>query len=532
MKRRRLLGATSVVLGLLLASVLYLVSQGFWNITTDSSPDIIIHNGEILTMELSPAQVEALAIQGEYIIAIGDESDILAMAGPNTEFIDLEGRTLLPGFNDAHSHHIGDRSYVNQSTADEVIDSVLSSGWTSISELFVNQERLDGLITLDQHDNLRIRVNAYLPLSWQFDRFGDWYQAYQPGQEYSSKLRIGGVKIFMDSWYTNWLHYFDQTELASLVQQAHDDGFQIAIHSVVDNATDIVLNALETALDGQSNQQYRHRIEHLVLLRDDQIQRLADLGIIASLQLTWFNSDWTQAASWPSLQNYSNLAGRWRDILEAGIPSLGSTDYPWLIGTDRSAMYVVSSAVTRVGGQGLTPTAWMLNQTISVEQALRLITIDAAYGTFQEDIKGSIRVGKLADLVILSDNPLTVPEDTLADIEVLMTMVGGVVEYIAPGQQFLFAGCEGASSQTIERTSQSMKMETMSTTNQKEKWWTGRDLNSRPPPIWKSRQSVKSAKVVISPGNLGNQDFNRADLPAHSCRFRMLDEVLKELWSG
>jgi predicted amidohydrolase YtcJ len=315
-------------------------------------------------------------------------------------------------------------------------------------------------------------------LSWQFERFGDWYQAYQPGQEYSSKLRIGGVKIFMDSWYTNWLHYFDQTELDSLLQQAHDDGFQIAIHSVVDNATDVVLNALESVLDGESNQQYRHRIEHLVLLRNDQIQRLADLGIIASFQLTWFNSDWKQAASFPHLQNYSHLAGRWRDILDAGIPSQGSTDYPWLVGTERSAMYVVSSAVTRIGGLGLTPTDWMLNQTISVEQALRLITIDAAYGTFQEDVKGSIKVGKFADLVILSDNPLTVSESTLADIEVLMTMVGGVVEYAAPGQQFLSAVCMGASSQTLGRSNQPLKMEMMDTPNQKEKWWTGRDSKS------------------------------------------------------
>jgi predicted amidohydrolase YtcJ len=461
MERRGLLVIASVVLAILLVSFLYLASLGFWNETNNSSPDIIIHNGEILTMEESPKQVEALAIKGEYIVAVGNENDILPMAGPNTRFIDLEGMTLLPGFIDAHSHHIGDRSYVNQSTADEVIESVLSSGWTSISELFVNQERLDGLIALEEQDNLRIRVNAYLPLNYDVDRFGDWYQAYQPGYEYSSKLRIGGVKIFMDGWYyPSWTHYFSQTELNSLVQEAHELGFQIAIHSVVDNATDIVLNALELALDGQSNQQYRHRIEHLVLLRDDQIQRLADLGIIASFQLTWLNSDWKQAVSYPALQNYSHLAGRWRDILEAGIPSQGSTDFPWLLGTiDRSAMYAVSSAVTRVGGLGLTPTDWMLNQTLSVEQALRLITIDAAYGTFQEDVKGSIKVGKFADLVMLSDNPLTVPENTLADIEVLMTMVGGVVEYTAPGQQFLSATNIGASSQAIERSSQPLKME-------------------------------------------------------------------------
>jgi imidazolonepropionase-like amidohydrolase len=104
-----------------------------------------------------------------------------------------------------------------------------------------------------------------------------------------------------------------------------------------------------------------------------------------------------------------------------------------------------------------------------VEQALRLITIDAAYGTFQEDIKGSIKVGKFADLVILSDNPLTVPENTLADIDVLMTMVGGVMEYIAPGQQYPSTDYIGFSSQNRGYSNQPITMELIVTQNQKEK---------------------------------------------------------------
>ncbi|MFW9908591.1 MAG: amidohydrolase [Candidatus Thorarchaeota archaeon] len=390
-------------------------------------------------MEQSPSQVDAIAINEETIIAIGDESQILDMAGSNTRIIDLDGRALLPGFIDSHAHWILQWNYLNKSTPDEMIESVLSYGWTSISELFVNQDHLDELITLDQENRLRVRVNAYLRLNWQLERFGNWYQAYQPGQEFSGNLRIGGVKIYMDRWITDWTHYFNQTELDTLVQEAHNAGFQIAIHSAVDNATDIVLNSLETALDGESNQIYRHRIEHLLLLRNDQIQRMSNLGIIASIQLPWLNSDEIPNYFFPYYENYTHLIVRWRDIVQAGIPSIGSTDFPdflWNLEYNRTAMKTISMAVTKIGEQGLTPTDWMLNQTLTVEQALRLITIDAAYGTFQEDTKGSIKIGKLADLVILSDNPLTVSESSLADIEVLLTMVGGNIEFIKDGSDF------------------------------------------------------------------------------------------------
>jgi predicted amidohydrolase YtcJ len=472
MKRRGLLAATSVVLTVLLVSLLYLGSQGFWSEPPDSSPDIIIHNGVILTMEQSPSQVEAVAIHGEYIVAVGDENDILGMAGSNTQFIDLEGRTLLPGFIDSHCHWFHDLSWiVNISTTEEAIETVLRSGWTSVSELFADQECLNLLRSLDDKDSLRVRVNAYLPLSRQYERFGDWYQAYQPGQEFSSKLRIGGVKIFMDGTFLEYDHFFDQSELDSLVQEAHDAGFQIAIHSIIHNGTDIALNALESALDGQSNYLYRHRIEHLVLLRDDQIQRMSDLGIIASFQLTWHNSDYLTASGenqvFADLHSGGLPVARWRDIVEARIPSIGSTDFPWNFFSISSTMKTISRAVTRIGEYGLPPTAQMLNQTLSVEQALRLLTIDAAYGTNQDDVKGSIKVGKFADLVMLSDNPLTVPENTLADIEVLMTMVGGVVEYTAPGEQFLPAECFGASSQTIGVSSQPVKMEAINTPRKK-----------------------------------------------------------------
>ncbi len=417
---------------LILGPTLYLALPIIWTPADASPPDIIIHNGEIITMEDSSVPVEAIAIRNGTIIAVGSTSEILAMARANTSIIDLDGRTLLPGFIDSHCHDMGDRNLTNQTTPEEVIEHLLSSGWTSISELFVSQDRLDNLRAMDLDGELRIRVNAYLPLSWQFERFGDWYKAYEPGQEFSPRLRIGGVKIFMDNSYVHPIHFFNQTELEQLVQEAHDAGFQIAIHSIVDNSTDVVMDAFESVLGGESNALYRHRIEHLVLLRDDQVQRLSELGILASFQISWFTSDWKDAGSFPLLESYPHLVARWKDLLDAGVPCIGSTDYPWNQPDVRSAPKILSFAVTRVGTLGYTPTSWMLDQRLSVEQALRLLTIDAAYGTFQEDIKGSIKVGKLADLVVLSNNPLTVPVNDIADLEVEMTMVGGVIEYSSP----------------------------------------------------------------------------------------------------
>ena len=433
------------ILMILLLNIFILtnVTQSISKISNYSqiSPDLIYYNGTIITMDDNHEQVEAVAVSGEKILAIGTIHDIVGMADTSTVFVDLEGNTLLPGFIDAHSHWIGDRNLVNQSTAQEAIQSVVENGWTSISELFVNEERMTELRTLDENNELHIRVNAYLPLSWQFERFGNWYQQYQPGYEYSSKLRVAGAKIFADRWIGNrTLLYFDELELTNLIQEAHNLGYQIAIHSASSEATDMVLNAYESVMGTGPKDQYRPRIEHLVLLRDDQIQRLKDLDIIASFQLTWFTSDYaTEYADFIGQENVSYFI-RWRDIVRSGVTSMGSTDYPWNDGPFGSVVEVINNAVTKVGPLGLTPPDWMLNQTLTVEETLRLMTINAAYGTFQEDVKGSITEGKFADFVILSGNPITTPNDQLINLKVISTIIGGTVEFCGVGYSSLCTG--------------------------------------------------------------------------------------------
>src|SRR5918993_228285 len=109
--------------------------------------------------------------------------------------IDVGGRVLMPGFNDAHCHRIGDREQAGYESAETAIEAALAGGWTSITELFVNEERLDELRALDDAGRLRLRVNAYLPVNYLDDKFGVWFTDYQPGQVFSPLLRIGGGKI-------------------------------------------------------------------------------------------------------------------------------------------------------------------------------------------------------------------------------------------------------------------------------------------------------------------------------------------------
>jgi hypothetical protein len=100
-------------------------------------------------------------------------------------------------------------------------------------------------------------------------------------------------------------------------------------------------------------------------------------------------------------------------------------------------MHLIYQAITRVGNFGKKPYPWLLDQTITAEQALRVLTINGAYATFTEDVKGSLTAGKLADVVILSNDPLTVATPAINNIKVLMTMIDGKVEFCAPGSSAL-----------------------------------------------------------------------------------------------
>jgi predicted amidohydrolase YtcJ len=452
--RRQFLGGVSaVVAGAALEACAQPTASYAPRSTTDPNTATVLRNATVLTMDSGSPLAEAVAIVGDTITAVGTDAEALAAAGPNATTVDVGGRILMPGFNDAHCHRIGDRDVSGYDSAEAAIEDALAGGWTSISELFVNQERLDELRALDDANRLRLRVNCYLPVNYLDDKFGVWFGDYRPKQVFSPNLRIGGVKIFADSAWTNEMYmtephadrpddrgvvYWTPNELTDLVRTLHDDGWQLATHTCGDAAHDMVLDAYEAALAGASNADHRHRIEHVMAVRDDQVRRMRDLSILASFQLTWFTQDTTPDVEGTLGPERLAWVGRWRDLLEAGVPAVASTDHPYDDVEDAHAtggrpMKALSVAMTRVAAAGQVPEAWQAAQTISADQGLDLMTRAGAYATFEEDRKGTISVGKLADLVVLSEDPRAVSADRLGDVHSLMTMVGGRVEYRDPG---------------------------------------------------------------------------------------------------
>lgn len=412
----------------------------------------VLRNAIVLTMEPADPTARAVAIAGEDILAVGSEATVLAAAGPDAEIVDLGGRVLLPGFNDAHCHRIGDRAVTGFASDEDAIGTAIAGGWTSISEMFVDQDRLNDLRTLDDAGRLRLRVNAYLPANYLEDKFGIWFGDYEPHQVFGERLRIGGVKVFADRarpdlmllsephLETPGFHgdaYWTAEEFTGLVRDLHDDGWQVATHTCGDAAHELVLDAYETTLAGADNVLHRHRIEHALVIRDDQVRRMGDRAIIASIQLPFMSSDWAgweEATLGPERLGW---VGRWKDLLAAGVPMVGSTDFPWAIrdelnGHSGPAMQALSDAATRVGIEAGPPPPWLASQAITVEQGLDLITRAGAYATFEEDRKGTIAPGKVADLVVLSSDPRSVAPADVASVKVVLTMIGGRVEYLDP----------------------------------------------------------------------------------------------------
>ncbi len=250
-------------------------------------------------------------------------------------------------------------------------------------------------------------------------------------------LRIGGVKFGADgsasgrtmAMSTPYVGRPDdygiltmtQEEIHEAVEDAHRHNFQVGIHANGDLAIDMVLNAYERVQRMWPHNDPRHRLEHCSLVNPDLLRRIKATGSVPTPFWTYVHyhgNKWVE---------YGEEKMRWmfahRSFLDYDIPVAGASDY---VPGPYEPLMAIQSMVTRTDFDGR---AWGPNQRITVDEALRIGTINGAKAGFEEDIKGSITAGKLADFVILAEDPHEVDPESIKEIQIASTVVGGQSMY-------------------------------------------------------------------------------------------------------
>jgi len=546
---------------------------GLPSLSLAQTADTIYRGGPIVTVNDVQPAAEAVAVKGGKIIAVGSESDALAHRGDATRIIDLEGRTMLPGFVDSHGHcyliglqassanllpppdgtgkDIASLRMLLSEWAENNEAAVKKVGWiagfgyddsqlaekrhptrddldevsTELPVLIIHQSGHLGVgnskalelvgVTADTEDPpggvFRRRAGSREPngvaeeYAWfqligaLVSRFDDdindalvvagtnleasfGYTTCQegravgpaldamervagrgellvdlvsypdileieeinPSRQYKNHYRVGGSKLTIDgspqgktAWLSSPYHVVpegqppdyrgypavDEETAFKAVEKAYANGWQILTHANGDAASDVLIAAIRAAKKKYPNVDNRPVLVHGQVLREDQVDQLAELGIFPSLfpMHTFYWGDYhRESVLGPKRAENISPTG-W--VLERGMMFGSHHDAPVAL---PNSMRVLSATVTR-----RTRSGYVLGpeHRVSVLTGLKALTIWPAWQHFEEDSKGTIEVGKLADFVILSDNPLTVPEDQLADLVVMETIKEDVPVY-------------------------------------------------------------------------------------------------------
>lgn len=523
-------------------------------------PDLILFNGNIITVDESQPRAQAVAIVGGRFLAVGSHSDVMNLASAGTKKVDLGGKTVLPGFNDAHchpgpagvemvvsvdcdlpsiaaiqaalreraakmpagrwvfgskyddtkgaegraitradldaavpdhpvavTHRGGHTAFYNSSAfrlagigdktpdppggrfdhdasgkltgrvADNAIrlfdkvtperatreisregvklisQKMARAGITSVGDASVSVEGLRAYQDAREAGELSFRVYC-LMFSGVLDRMIAAGVRTGLGDEW---VRVGGCKFFCDGSISERTARLSQPYVGSpndfglltlkedeqyeLERKAHLAGWQLCTHANGDVAIDQTLRVYERLQREAPRRDPRFRLEHCTLVNDALIARIRALGAIPApfSSYVYFHGEKMHFYGEERLQHMFAL----RSFLDAGIRPTQASDYT---ASPYEPMMALESEVTRTDRSGH---VWGANQRITVEEAIRIGTLHGAYASFEENLKGTITAGKLADLVVLGRDPLRENPSTLVNIPVERTMVGGRWSY-------------------------------------------------------------------------------------------------------
>ena len=214
-----------------------------------------------------------------------------------------------------------------------------------------------------------------------------------------------------------------QDTLNAWVERVHRAGIQVNCHANGDVAIDMYLTAFERAQQLAPRADARPKITHCTLITDDLVRRIKAAGAVPAMFSTYayYNTD-----KFPFYgEELMKRCMAYRTLLDAGVPCTAGSDFspgPF------APLMGIQGMVTRTGWDN---TTWGANQRITVDEAIKVNSLNGAYASKEEAIKGSITEGKLADFVVLADDPHTVSPDRIKDIAIVRTVVGGTTMYQA-----------------------------------------------------------------------------------------------------
>ncbi|MCX6597579.1 MAG: amidohydrolase [Acidobacteria bacterium] len=307
-------------------------------------------------------------------------------------------------------------------------------GMTSVHDAGAGRQELEAYRRLIAKGQLPVRINMMIAGAGEL-----WEDYLKKGPEIGDKLTVRSIKLvadgamgsrgaaffqpYSDDKQNSGLLILQKEYIRDVAKDAVAKGFQVATHAIGDKANRTALEAYGEALQGKKDR--RFRIEHAQVVSLPDFKLYADFAVIASLQSTHATSDmrWAQDRLGPD-----RLLGAWapRRFLNAGVRIANGSDFPV---EDPNPFWGLYSAITRQDHAGNPPGGFMPSEKLSRVETLKSWTFDGAYAAFEEDKKGSITPGKVADFLVLTKDVMTIPEKEILTTLPKLTVLGGEVVY-------------------------------------------------------------------------------------------------------
>lgn len=327
--------------------------------------------------------------------------------------------------------------------AEYAMNECLAHGITTFHDALSTKDNIDLYKELLNEGKMKVRL--WLMINGVNEKLLEEYYGKGPQVGLGNNfLTIRAIKLLSDGALGSrgaWLlepysdrrdHYGHEIILMDYVYSVAKDalkhGFQLCVHAIGDRANREVLDQYEKAIkeNPEASKDHRFRIEHAQHLTAQDIPRFAQLGIIPAMQAIHMSSDRPWAIDRLGKKRIEEGAYVWQKLLQSGARIANGTDVPVEPISPVACFY---ASVTRRTLKGEPPGGYEADQKMTREQALRSYTLDAAYAGFEEKIKGSIEIGKLADFTVFSQDIMKVPDDDLLKTVVECTIIDGKVAY-------------------------------------------------------------------------------------------------------